>query len=467
MSFVEIDSVRLAAPDTDVLHGRNVDAPKPGQRLESGNLRLVGWVLAKTETAVAVEVVADGHVIARAPVDAERPDLALAFPGVEGAGRGGFRVPLPMISAEPSVDLQVRAVLQSQRRVNLGTVRVRGVAPPTHARRPRDEVSVVIPCFNQAHYLADALASVAAQTHGRADVVVVDDGSNDNTVEVADRFPGVRYVRQDNAGLAAARNTGIRLARSDRLVFLDADDRLLPSALEVGLAALEACRGDAFVFGTWRLIGADGSVLPTTAQAPLDEPPYRALLRMCFISTPAAVMYRRSAVETAGGFDTTVSPSADYDLYLRITRTRPVFGHGQLVAEYRRHGANMTLDRGKMLASELTVLRRQWPYVRRHPELRGPYRDGLRRSRSYHGDRLAHEARALAATRRWEPAARGTVRLLRYHPAALLPLPPRVADAASDVGSRVRSLLVRPGGADQLEIAEYEVGPGDEATWER
>ena len=100
-------------------------------------------------------------------------------------------------------------------------------------------VSVVIPCYNQAHFLGEAIESVLAQTYPHREIVVVDDGSPDNTREVASRYPGVRYVRQENQGLAAARNTGLRHSSGSYLVFLDADDRLLPEALEVGLRQLQ------------------------------------------------------------------------------------------------------------------------------------------------------------------------------------------------------------------------------------
>src|SRR5215212_9690625 len=91
-------------------------------------------------------------------------------------------------------------------------------------------VSVVIPCYNQAHFLSEAIESVLAQTHPNFEIIVVDDGSTDNTSEVAARYPGVRHIRQDNQGLAAARNTGLRESKGTCLVFLDADDRLLPNA---------------------------------------------------------------------------------------------------------------------------------------------------------------------------------------------------------------------------------------------
>src|ERR671914_179204 len=96
-------------------------------------------------------------------------------------------------------------------------------------------VSVVIPCYNQAHFLGEAIESVLAQNYPHFEVVVIDDGSTDNTSEVASRYPGVRCIRQENQGLAGARNTGIRHSSGSYLVFLDSDDRLLPDALDTDL----------------------------------------------------------------------------------------------------------------------------------------------------------------------------------------------------------------------------------------
>src|ERR687885_795015 len=110
-------------------------------------------------------------------------------------------------------------------------------------------VSVVIPCYNQAHFLGEAIESVLAQSYPHFEIVVVDDGSTDNTSEVAARYPGVRCIRQNNQGVAAARNTGIRESNGSYLVFLDADDRLLPEALEVGLEQLKVHPECAFVSG--------------------------------------------------------------------------------------------------------------------------------------------------------------------------------------------------------------------------
>src|SRR5919112_4207473 len=152
-------------------------------------------------------------------------------------------------------------------------------------------VSVIIPCYNQARFLGEAIESVLSQTYPHFEVVGVDDGSTDNTSEVASRYPGVRCIRQENRGLAEARNAGIRHSRGSHLVFLDADDRLLPGALEAGLRHLKEHPECAFVSGWWKIIAADGSPLPTPPQPRVEKDHYEKFLRICYISTPAAVMY--------------------------------------------------------------------------------------------------------------------------------------------------------------------------------
>jgi hypothetical protein len=111
-----------------------------------------------------------------------------------------------------------------------------------------------------------------------------------------------------------------------------------------------------------------------------------------------------------------VSPSADYDLYLRIARKYPVHHHDEVVAEYRRHGANMTRNPTLMLKSEVTVLRRQWPYVRGRRQYKKAYKTGLKHSREYFGEPLVEEVSTRKQKREWQQAMRGLLVLLRYYP---------------------------------------------------
>ena len=283
----------------------------------------------------------------------------------------------------------------------------------------RPLVSVVIPCYNQAHFLGEAIESVLAQSHPNFEIIVVDDGSTDDTSEVASRYQKVRIVRQDNRGLSAARNAGLAESRGEYVVFLDADDRLLPGALEVGVKELEAHPECALVFGRWNNIAADGSPLPTVRPPHDEQDHYLALLHTCYIRMHA-VVYRRAVFESVGGFDTSLSASEDYDMYLRIARNYPVHHHDEVVAEYRRrHGANMTINPALILGTSVTVHRSQRKHVRGHRQYEEAYRAGLRRRQGTHGDRLVGEVRGHLRGHEWKRALRSMLVLVLYYPQGL------------------------------------------------
>jgi glycosyltransferase involved in cell wall biosynthesis len=250
--------------------------------------------------------------------------------------------------------------------------------------------------------------------------VVVDDGSTDNTSEVASRYPGVRCIRQENQGLAGACNTGIRHSRGSFLVFLDADDRLLPVALEAGLECFGAHPECAFVSGHYRLIAANGTFLEQWEQKFVDGDYYLALLLGNYIGMHATVMYRRAVLESVGGFDTSMETCEDYDLYFRIAKKFPVRHHNRLVTEYRQHDMNMTRNSEVMLKSTLTVLRAQWESVKRNHHYEEAYKAGIRYWRGWYGDPLVDEVRARLRKREWRAALGGMMILLRYHPRGFL-----------------------------------------------
>ena len=135
-------------------------------------------------------------------------------------------------------------------------------------------VSAIVPCYNQAHFLSEAIASILNQTYPHYEIIVIDDGSTDDTSAVAARQPGVRCIRTKNEGLAAARNTGLRASAGDYVVFLDADDRLLPEAFEAGVGCLNAHAECAMVYGHVKLVDAAGSPLPSPRQFSVDAEHY-------------------------------------------------------------------------------------------------------------------------------------------------------------------------------------------------
>jgi SAM-dependent methyltransferase len=265
-------------------------------------------------------------------------------------------------------------------------VTVRATRPATlDFPSPRRLVSIVIPCFRQALFLDEAIESARAQTHAPIEIVVVDDGSPDNVAAIAARYPEVTYRRQENAGLAAARNAGIQASRGDYVVFLDADDRLLPNAVAEGVAHLEIRPECAFVSGHHRLIDVSGTVTDAWPRGRPAEDRYEALLRENYIGMGAAVLYRRTALDAVGGFDMSLAACEDYDLYFRLTSRFPVCDHDVVVAEYRKYGAAMTDNGPAMLAAVLQVMDRQRPLLDERPSYPAAFDDGVRHWREYYG----------------------------------------------------------------------------------
>jgi glycosyltransferase involved in cell wall biosynthesis len=277
-----------------------------------------------------------------------------------------------------------------------------------------ERVSVVIPCYNQAHFLAEAIESALAQAYRPLEIIVVDDGATDNTAEVASTYAGVRLVRQANQGLAAARNAGLRASRGELVVFLDADDRLLPAAVETGAAALSARPDAAFAVGRHGRISVDGVPLPSPRRPRVERDHYASLVRRCWIAMPATVMYRRRVLVAVGGFDPRLRYAEDYDLYLRITRRFPIVDHYAEVAEYRQHAGTLSRNAERMLAATLAVLAPHRPGATASPALRSAW--GARENVVWYYDRLLDAARDDVTRGAWRSAARRLMIFARYLP---------------------------------------------------
>jgi len=253
---------------------------------------------------------------------------------------------------------------------------------------PAATVGVVIVSYNQAHYLSQALESVRAQRRPCDRLVVVDDGSTDNPAAVVAGFPHARLITQQNRGLAAARNAGLAVLDTSFVVFLDADDRLEPNAIELGLACFARVPESGFVYGGHLYIDADGQELGGRFEPPREDP-YLHFLRGNFIAMHGAVMYRRDCLLAVGGFDETLRRCEDYDLYLRLTRRYQVTGYPDLVASYRLHGNNMSANHREMLRSALQVHARYKPSAAEGPKARQAWLAGRGRWRRNYAEEMA------------------------------------------------------------------------------
>ena len=217
-------------------------------------------------------------------------------------------------------------------------------------------VSVVVPSFNSAPFLRQAIDSIRAQTRPADELIVVDDGSADGSVEIA-RELGAACVRTPrNGGPAVARNVGLRAATGDVVAFLDADDYWEPEHLAETVGMLERFPAAAVAFGGVRQF-ADGpdtadcvGAPPHVATAPLGEPSdiFWSLIRENLLSQSATVA-RRDALLDAGGYDETMRYSEDYDLWLRVALRASFVGVPHVTTNYRVHGAQTSRSAERMV----------------------------------------------------------------------------------------------------------------------
>ena len=239
-------------------------------------------------------------------------------------------------------------------------------------------VSIVVPCFKQAHFLPEAIESVLAQTHPHVEAVVVDDGSPDETAAVAARYQNIQYFHQQNRGRAEARNAGFRASRGEYVVFLDADDRLLPDAIAAHLRCFAAHPEAGFVVGDIDQIRGDGSYIYSPRWPILTTNHYEELLRANHVANTMAVMFRRSLLETLDGFDRRYEPAEDYEILLRAARLLPSAHHRTVVAQYRRHTTNTSRQGALMLQATHRVMFSQLHQVRGDRKLESALRKGSR-----------------------------------------------------------------------------------------
>ena len=263
------------------------------------------------------------------------------------------------------------------------------------------KVSVIIPAYNSSVFLPEAIESILDRAYLEVEIIVVDDGSIDDIKAVCDRYPTVHYIYQKNQGVSVARNTGAQASKGKYLLFLDSDDRLLPEAIEIGVAAIEAHPEVGFVFGRYlyQLVGADGSY--TTEQTFEHQPAvanYATILADRHRIQVGCVLFSRSAFEAVGGFDPSLWALEDLNLLLRIARELPIYFHDRVVSEYRIHDRNVSSKSAEMLVGALTAHRRQWSYVESSGdrEYLAAYQCGERVWIKLFGDRILYDAIRLA-----------------------------------------------------------------------
>jgi glycosyltransferase involved in cell wall biosynthesis len=267
-------------------------------------------------------------------------------------------------------------------------------------------VSVVIPTYNYGCFVNEAVDSALGQTVPPHEVIVVDDGSTDDTRDRLSTYSGkIRYIRQENRGVSVARNTGIAAATGDLFALLDSDDAFHLRKLEfqttylrdnpsVGLLGTESFSDPA---SKWP------SISPVATELSLES----LVVRTRF--APSSAIIRRSTWERVGGFDPMVGGAADRDYWIRSALQCSVSRLNAPLTFYREHGGAMSRNTELMVAHEQAVLDKAFAM----PELRSRY--WLRR-RTFGIAELSHAYTYLADAHCLTEAARAYLKSFRYWP---------------------------------------------------
>lgn len=198
-------------------------------------------------------------------------------------------------------------------------------------------VSVIIPVYNGAKYIAEAIESVCVQNYDHIEIVIVDDGSTDDTSSVVQSFKDIHYIRQENHGCAAARNTGITESRGDLLAFLDADDYWAANKLHVQVGCLLSHPDIGYTLGRQRNFLESGTVRPCWLREELLQEEHTGFL-------PTLVIHRQT-FDTVGPFNTNFRISSDVEWFCRVKDAGITMMVVPEVVLYRRiHSSNLSYE---------------------------------------------------------------------------------------------------------------------------
>ncbi len=185
-------------------------------------------------------------------------------------------------------------------------------------------ISVIIPTYNRGWIIEEAIESVLSQIFTDFELIVVDDGSTDNTPDILKSYPEIKVIRQKNRGVSAARNTGVKASKGKFVAFLDSDDLWLPEKLQKQASFFEE-NPSAKICQTEEIWVRNGvRVNPKKKHLKPSGMIFEKCLELCLVS-PSAVMISREVFDEADGFDETLPACEDYDLWLRLTCKYPVF----------------------------------------------------------------------------------------------------------------------------------------------
>lgn len=243
------------------------------------------------------------------------------------------------------------------------------------------QVSVIIPTYNSAKYVVEAVESVLAQTYKDFEVIVIDDGSTDETEQVMRRYQTpVRYIRQQNGGVAVARNRGIAESCGKYVAFLDADDTWLPHKLERQLEALRQQSPHRACYSAFTVVDSELNPMGISRSQRQGKALEDLLMRGNVIGSICTVVCERSLFENIGGFDPELSQCADWDMWVRLAAKTEFLYLDEPLVTYRQHGSNMSRNAPLLEADSLRVLEKGFAMPEAPPTLLTQHHKALGRN---------------------------------------------------------------------------------------
>lgn len=241
------------------------------------------------------------------------------------------------------------------------------------------KVSVIIPTYNSAHFIIEAVDSVLAQTFTDFEILVIDDGSKDNTKEVlAEKYgDSIQYFYKENGGVSKARNFGIEKAKGKYVAFLDSDDAWIPEKLEKQIVALEQNPDKKACYASFYLCDEKLNPLEINQSERKSDALTDLLLIGNVVATPSTVIAEKEIFQQVGGFDHELSQCADWEMWIRIaTKTEFIYVDEPLL-KYRQHGSNMSKNAALLETDTILLMEKSFALPNLSKELKSKKNQAL------------------------------------------------------------------------------------------
>lgn len=231
------------------------------------------------------------------------------------------------------------------------------------------KVSVIIPLYNTEQFIAETIRSVLRQTYSDLEVIVVDDGSTDQSSKVVASFgAAVRYLRQENSGQAVARNRGVAIAQGEYIGFLDSDDVCFPHRFEKQVAGLDTMKHVGVVTSDMQYCSEEGEVEPEVLRGYSPEDPFSRIFRSGYVFMPSTLLVRKEVFERSGRFDERQRGWEDFEWPTRILEIAQAYNIAEPLVLYRHHPVRYSND--SRVAGIQYLLDTLWKRYKEDPQKR-------------------------------------------------------------------------------------------------